>query len=220
MLDAVSVVPKGANVGLLACAHAVNALTIGSLTKVYSSKPTNAQHRSRHLKKMRRKLTLAVTRSLILVLALSANGAGQVPAGGKDNPSATVPPVKPSPSAEARAWSTFQSPYYKRTWGVEIEGVRLVSSGSMIEFRYRVLDAKKAAVLNDKRWSPYLMDEASGAKMAVPTMEKIGQLRQTPPARDDHTYWMIFTDPNRIVKAGSKIDIVIGDFKAVGLVVQ
>ena len=100
-----------------------------------------------------------------------------------------APPAKPapnqtSPAAAISAWRTFEAPYFKRKWGVEIVGVRAVSSGSMIEFRYKVLDSKKAAMLNDKRWNPYLEDLASGAKLAVPTMEKVGQLRQVPPPED------------------------------------
>ena len=99
-------------------------------------------------------------------------------------------------------------------------GVRLVASNSMLEFRYKVLDVKKADALNNKRWNPYLLDQASGAKLAVPTMEKIGQLRQTPPPVEGHIYWMVFANPGRMVKRGNRVNVVVGEFHADGLTVE
>jgi hypothetical protein len=127
---------------------------------------------------------------------------------------------QPNVSASVSTWHTFHSPYIKRRWGVDVVGVRLVASDSMLEFRYKVLDVKKAEALNNKRWNPYLLDQASGAKLAVPTMEKIGQLRQTPPPIEGHVYWMVFANPGRMVKRGNRVNVVVGDFHADGLTVE
>jgi len=127
---------------------------------------------------------------------------------------------QPNVSASVSSWHTFHSAYIKRKWGVDVVGVRLVASDSMLEFRYKVLDVKKAEALNNKRWNPYLLDQASGAKLAVPTMEKIGQLRQTPPAVEGHIYWMVFANPGRMVKRGNRVNVVVGDFHADDLTVQ
>jgi len=127
---------------------------------------------------------------------------------------------QPSVSASVTTWHSFHSAYIKRKWGVDIVGVRLVASNSMLEFRYKVLDVKKADALNNKRWNPYLLDQASGAKLAVPTMEKIGQLRQTPPPVEGHIYWMVFANPGRMVKRGNRVNVVVGEFHADGLTVE
>src|SRR5690348_14073638 len=127
---------------------------------------------------------------------------------------------QPSVSASVTTWHSFHSAYIKRKWGVDVVGVRLVASDSMLEFRYKVLDVKKAEALNNKRWNPYLLDQASGAKLAVPTMEKIGQLRQTPPPVEGHIYWMVFANPGRMVKRGNRVNVVVGDFHADGLTVE
>jgi hypothetical protein len=110
--------------------------------------------------------------------------------------------------------------FYQLTWGVDIVGVKLVSSGLMVRFSYRVLDAEKAKALNDKKATPLLFDQNTGAQLVVPTMEKVGQLRQSSSPEIGREYWMVFSNKEGFVKAGSRVDIVIGNFRAKGLVVQ
>jgi hypothetical protein len=116
--------------------------------------------------------------------------------------------------------TSTQKRYYGLIWGVEILGVKVVSSGLMLRFSYRVLDANKAKVLNDKKSTPLLIDQQSGAKLEVPTLEKVGQLRQSPPPENGHEYWMVFSNKGELVKPGSRVDIVIGNFRAKGLIVR
>ena len=122
--------------------------------------------------------------------------------------------------ASAANWHAMNSTYYKRKWGVDVVGVRLVSSGAMLRFSYRVIDSEKAKPLNDKRWNPYLIDEATGAKLGVPEMEKVGKLRQTGPTQEGRVYWMVFGNPGSLVKHGNRVDVVIGNFRADGIVVE
>jgi hypothetical protein len=142
----------------------------------------------------------------------SASGASPAPA----QPS----PKSPSSPASAANWHALDASYYKRRWGVEIIGVRLVSSKSMLRFNYRVLDSDKAKTLNDKRWNPYLVDEATGAKLGIPEMDKVGKLRQSSEPENGQIYWMVFGNPSKLVKAGNRVDVVIGDFRAEGIVVE
>ena len=96
----------------------------------------------------------------------------------------------------------------------------MVSSGFMLRFSFRVLDADKAKVLNDKKNTPYLIDETTNTKMEVPAMEKIGKLRQTAAPENGRQYWMIFSNRGLVVKPGNRVDIVIGNFRVNGLVVE
>ena len=109
---------------------------------------------------------------------------------------------------------------YKLLWGVDDIRVRLAASGEVIRFSYRVVDATKAQVLNNKKASPYLIVQKTGAKLEVPTTEKVGQLRQTATAENGREYWMVFTNVNHVAKPGDRVDIVIGSFHANGLVVE
>jgi len=65
------------------------------------------------------------------------------------------------------------------TLGIEVKGLRLSAAGYMLDFRYRVLDPVKAAPLLERKIQPYLLDEASGARLAVPDAPKVGRLRAT-----------------------------------------
>ncbi|OIR14599.1 hypothetical protein GALL_44030 [mine drainage metagenome] len=112
------------------------------------------------------------------------------------------------------------SMYFKRTWGIDVVGVHPVSSGQMLAFRYRVLDEVKAKALFDKTLKPYLIDEATGTRLAVPSMENVGDLRQDVTPEPDRIYYMIFGNPGKLVKQGSRVSIVIGNFHIDGLIVD
>ncbi len=89
----------------------------------------------------------------------------------------------------------------------------------MLAFRYVVLDPDKAAALNDKRNTAYLIDEKSGTKLMVPQMEKVGALRTTVTPVQGKMYWMVFANTGKVVSAGSRVSVVIGDLKIKDLVV-
>jgi hypothetical protein len=122
--------------------------------------------------------------------------------------------------AQARNWQMRTGELIKRTWGVEVLGVRLASSKWMLSFRYRVVDPEKAKVLLDPKSTAYLVDEASGARLAVPAMENIGDLRQSTQARPGREYYIMFGNGNQVVHPGGRVDVVIGAFHADGLIVQ
>jgi hypothetical protein len=121
---------------------------------------------------------------------------------------------------QMRGWAAANGTYLKRTWGVDVVGVRLVSSDWMLEFKYRVLDPDKAAALLDPHAKPYLIDDISGARLGVPAMENIGELRQHTPPNANQTYFVIFGNANKIVARGGHASIVIGQFQASALPVQ
>ena len=105
-------------------------------------------------------------------------------------------------------------------WGVQLKGVRLASAGYMLDFRYHVTDAEKAKPLFDRRNPAILTDQDSGAKMMVPVPPKTGALRSTRPPKAGRTYFMFFANPGQFIKAGKKVTVTIGEFKAEGLVVM
>lgn len=90
----------------------------------------------------------------------------------------------------------------------------------MIRFSYRVLDIEKAKVLNEKRNEPSLIDPRAGVKLVVPSLEKVGKLRQSAAPEAGKMYWMTFSNKGGFVKPGHRVDVIIGDFRADGLVVQ
>ena len=132
---------------------------------------------------------------------------------------ATTAPIAAAPDTPVQA-PARSGLFYKRNWGVEIVGVRPVSSGFMLAFRYRVLDPEKAKVLNDRKSKAFLRDDATGAVFAVPAMENVGELRSGAAPEAGREYYMIFGNPGRMVKPGSRVTIIAGNFHAEGLIVD
>lgn len=115
--------------------------------------------------------------------------------------------------------STAKAESIEDTWGIQIVGIRQTAAGHMLDFRYRVLDAEKAEALFVRQTKPHLIDQASGKVLAVPRMAKVGPLRTSDKPQEGRIYWMFFANPG-VVKAGSKVTVVIGDFKAENLTVE
>jgi len=140
------------------------------------------------------------------------------------NPTATTPAGK-----TAKGKPTHYSPdrfagragtYYLQVWGVDSISVKLVESGELVRFSFRVVEPTKAGALNDKRNEPSLVDAQAGVSLVVPTMEKVGQLRQTSTPEAGRSYWMTFSNKGRHVKRGDRVDVLIGPFQAKNLVVD
>jgi len=110
--------------------------------------------------------------------------------------------------------------YYRLVWGVDSLAVKWAESGEVIRFTYRVLDADKAKALNDKKNEPSLIDPQAGVSLVVPSLENVGQLRQSTTPENGKSYWMVFSNKGRLVKRGHHVAVVIGAFHADGLVVD
>ncbi|MFZ5530315.1 MAG: hypothetical protein ACOY4U_04600 [Pseudomonadota bacterium] len=106
--------------------------------------------------------------------------------------------------------------------GIKIAGIRLSAAGYMIDFRYRVTDPAKAAPLLDRKIKPYLFDEGGGAQLAIPDTPKLGQLRSSGRSKvmPDRNYYIMFANPGRYLKPGSKVTLVLGDLKVENLSVE
>lgn len=110
--------------------------------------------------------------------------------------------------------------FYESVWGIDSLRVKSVESGEIVKFTYRVLDPDKAKALNDKKSEPALFDVAAGVQLVVPALEKVGQLRQSSTPLEGRAYWMAFSNKGRRVKPGDRVSVVIGQFRAEGLVVE
>lgn len=108
-------------------------------------------------------------------------------------------------------------------WGIEIVRIRVTAAGHMLDFRYRVIDPDKALPILDHKVKPYLIDQKSGAKFEVPKPPKVGSMRQTTRSGEpkaNRVYFILFGNLGRLVEAGNKVTVVIGDFRAEDLIVQ
>lgn len=105
-------------------------------------------------------------------------------------------------------------------WGIKALSIRPTAEGFFIDFRYRVIDAEKAAPVFSPAIKPILIDEDTGAVMAVPTVPKVGSMRSTRKPVSGRGYAILFANPNNHVKPGHRVTVVIGDYRAEHLVVE
>jgi hypothetical protein len=170
-----------------------------------------------------------------ILLAAVFAGSTVISAGGAQSPQGQEQVAQPAAKPAVASTPVASSPYRNQpariskqeaaimesVWGIQDPSVKAVESGVIIRFSYRVLDPEKAKPLNDKKLAPVLESPEKGLQLVVPTMEKVGQLRQAPEKIEaGKSYWMAFSNPGRPIKPGDRVDVVIGSFHARGLLVQ
>lgn len=131
-------------------------------------------------------------------------------------------------SAEANSLAAMEKELtpLERKWGIKLLGLRMTAAGYALDFRYKVLDPKKAAPLLNRSFNltPFVLVEKSGAKLGVPFTEKAGSLRSSVTTssqiKKGRNYSALFANPGHHVSAGDEVTIVIGDFMAQHIAVQ
>ena len=166
---------------------------------------------------------------LALLSCFVAGGILAVPALAQSTPEMTkeraagealpVPGKKTSPYRTESVTKSART-YYQAAWGIDNLLVRQTASGNLIRFSYRVTNPEQAKPLVNKQATPYLYGQRSHAVLQIPVMDKVGQLRQTGAQEAGQGYWMVFSNKGNLIKSGDRVDVVIGSFRAVGLLVE
>ncbi len=158
------------------------------------------------------------------VVLLLAAGCASPPAAGRRGHDAAPPAVSSAPVAAGVASngvSAEMAADLEAQWGIRVESLRLSAHGHIIDFRYRVLDPGKAAVLADGSRPAFLINERTGERLKVPNMPKVGALRSTAARLErNRIYLVLFANPGSRVTAGQPVTVEIGDFKAEHLAVE
>lgn len=127
---------------------------------------------------------------------------------------ATAAPA-PAPVPVTLAPAAPAAPALPSAFGVEFLGTKLSAADHVVDLRYRVLDAQKAAPLLDRKVKPVLVNDKTGRRYYVPQPPIVGALRQTARApasvQVGRTYFMIFANPDRELKAGDQLALYVGD---------
>jgi hypothetical protein len=157
----------------------------------------------------------------LLVSRVEAQSQSPAPGATRVAAPAAAPAASPALSRPQPArLSNRAVAYYGSVWGIESPSVKIVESGEIIRFTYRVLDPEKAKTLNDKQLTPSLIDPQAGVSLEVPSLEQVGMLRQASTPEAGKQYWMAFSNSGRPVKRGDRVNVVIGLFHADGLIVE
>lgn len=158
--------------------------------------------------------------SVVPALVATILGAMLAVAGLAEAATTSTAPSKKTSRYLAKPMPESARNYYAVYWGIDQLSAKLMESGALIRFNYRIVDATKAQALQDKAASPSMIDEKARVSLVVPTLEKVGPLRQAMAVENGKTYWMAFSNKGGMVKAGHRVSVVIGPVRIDGLVVE
>jgi hypothetical protein len=130
------------------------------------------------------------------------------------------PPAPAAPATPVVPIKALNRTTIRDRWGVEVEGMELTAGGYMLNFRYKVLDAQKAAPLFVRRTKPVLTDERSGEHFQVPVGPTTGALRNSNNPQEGRTYFMFFANPGHYLKKYDLVTVTIGEFSVSNIVVK
>jgi hypothetical protein len=127
-------------------------------------------------------------------------------------PGAAQGPAAPAAAPSAARRSPARAEAAKEL-GIRITALRLTAAGYMVDVRYRVTDPVRAKRLVERKSRElFLVDEATGMRLAVPNTPKLGTLRQRPTGelRTDRDYFVLFANPGRHLRQGDRVTLVAG----------
>jgi hypothetical protein len=101
-------------------------------------------------------------------------------------------------------------------WGIEASGIRLSAGGRALDIRYKVVDSGKAKSLPGSQESIYIVDQATGAKVAVPSLPK----RQASRMVIGRSHFMLAANTRQLMKPGNKVMLVMGNAASRDLTVE
>jgi len=166
---------------------------------------------------MFRIITSAIA-GLLLLIGAGCSSTSQKPRG-----TGTLPPAAQPEETRTNAaiLSEEMASDLALRWGVRVESLRPSAHGHLLDLRYRVINADNAAVLGDPKSKVCLIHEASGVRLKVPNMPKVGTLRSTATRLTPGTiYVMLFANQGLMVKSNDLVTLEIGACRIEHLKVQ
>jgi hypothetical protein len=101
-------------------------------------------------------------------------------------------------------------------WGIRITMIGVTGDGGLIDVRYQVTDADKAAAfLGDAANQPILVDEASGAVVRVAAL-----MANKHDIQAGRTYFLLYRNTNGAIQRGSSVSLVIGEQRLEHVIAQ
>ncbi len=186
-------------------------------------------------------ISLGVACALLLILGILGIHYLKRPAPAPVMPGAAPPAAaEPAPGAPLPPVAAIDSSALETQWGIQVSSVGLLLDNAAVCFNYKVITPDKATLLSDESTPAFLVDQASGTKIplrvaapegAVPAHSRARSAAAMsqrpgafPPARNKlfsgQAYSVLVPNPDRVLRSGSKVAVVIGDVQVDGLTVQ
>jgi hypothetical protein len=108
----------------------------------------------------------------------------------------------------------------EKKWGILPISIQLTAAEQLVDYRYLVIDPYKAQAFMKQVDTAYLIDQTSGARLSVSRTKvaPVGQSGTKPIA--GKIYPILFTNTAKVIKPGSKVNLVIGELRIEDIVVK
>jgi hypothetical protein len=100
--------------------------------------------------------------------------------------------------------------------GVKITQVAATGDGGLVDLRFAVVDANKAAALHDPAHPPAVVDQRTGLVVKDLLMSHA----HTAPFKTGVTYYLVFNNPGDWVHRGDKVAVLLGDARVENVTVR
>jgi len=112
-------------------------------------------------------------------------------------------------------------PTLEAQWGIQVASLRLSMGDSILDLRYKVIDADKVAVLANAKAPAFLVDHETGKKLPMPKPPKEGAF---PPSGNKliagKTYFSMISNQGGTLKSGSQVSVVVGVAEVASVTVE
>jgi hypothetical protein len=100
--------------------------------------------------------------------------------------------------------------------GVKITQVAVTGDGGLVDLRFTVVDANKAAALHDPTHPPAVVDQRTGLVVKDLLMSHA----HTAPFKAGVTYYLVFNNPGNWVHRGDKVAVLLGNARVENVTVR
>jgi hypothetical protein len=99
---------------------------------------------------------------------------------------------------------------------VKITQVAVTGDGGLVDLRFTVVDANKAATLHDPATPPAVVDQRTGLVVKDLLMSHA----HTAPFKAGVTYYLVFNNPGNWVQRGGKVAVLLGNARVENVTVK
>lgn len=100
---------------------------------------------------------------------------------------------------------------------IEVTACKLASRNDFVDVRFRIHGKEK---FDPDPAGTYLVDEATGEKLYIVRLQRIGRLAETRSPGDPASHTILFRNLGRKLKAGARVTLVVGGLRQEHVIVE
>lgn len=150
-----------------------------------------------------------------IVSTLESSNPGLAEAIGQETPAHTA--HAGAANAAATRQATASAARFTEITGLKVIRVGMAGADGILDLRYSVVDEKKANSHAGHQSVPAIIDPRTGKAL---TTQWMGHAHAPRNFEGDRNYWMLFLNPDELVRSGDRVAVRLGNARLNGVVVR